>query len=1118
MMHRFLFLLICLSVLTPLSRAQDATRPLLIRQPTISRNKIAFCYADDIWIVNREGGDAQRLTAGVGSKCGPRFSPDGKWIAYTADYYGNPDVFVIPASGGAPQRLTYHPSVDEVEGWSPDGKSVLFASRRTSNTDPPKLFTVPLDGGYPTELPLPMGSSGAFSPDGARIAYTPRFLWQAAWKRYRGGQTMSIWIARLSDSQVEKIPRNNSNDFNPMWIGGKVYFLSDRSGPVSLWAYDTRTRQVEEVVPNRGLDFKSADAAGDAIVYEQFGSVHLLDLASRKTRTISVRLPGEFPEVLPHFEKLEAKRILNANISPSGARAVFEIHGEIVTVPAEKGDIRNLTNSPDVADRDPAWSPDGKRIAWFSDESGEYALHIRDQNGLSNVTRIDLGNPPSYFYAPVWSPDSKKIAYTDKRLNLWYVDLEKKTPVKVDTDYYDSPFHALNPVWSPDSKWLAYAKQLKSHLHAVFIYGLETSNANQITDGFSDALYAGWDKGGKYLYLTASTDVGLGTGWLDMSSIGRPTTRNAYLVVLSKKDPSPLAPESDEEKGPEAKKEAAGGKAKDGDKGKGGEYQEKSSGEKPDAPPAVNIDFEGIGQRILALPVPARNYQGLSAGKEGEVFLHEAPAVFIGDDPPPLTIQKFDVKKRKVDKLLENVVAWVISADGEKMLYRLKDEWRIAGTAEAPKADTAPLKLADMEVYVNPPEEWKQMYHEVWRIQRDFLYDPNAHGLDLHGAEKFYAPFLEKVSTRNDLNYLFTEMLGNLTLGHVFIRGGDHPEPPKVKVGLLGADYTIENGRYRFLKIYNGENWNPELRAPLTQPGVNVTAGEYLLAVNGRDLRGSDEVFSFFQETAGKQVVLKIGADASGAGARDVTVVPVDDEFKLRNLDWIESNRRKVDQMTGGRVAYVQLPDTANGGYTNFNRYFFAQIGKEAAILDERFNHGGYIADYIIDYLRRPLTSLMTTREGHGFASPAGAIYGPKVMIVNEFAGSGGDAMPWYFRRAGIGLLIGVRTWGGLVGIYDYPQLIDGGSVTAPRIAIYGLKGDWEVENRGITPDIEVEMDPAAVRQGHDPQLEKAVEVILEEIKKNPLPEYKKPDYPNYRQRLGCEQGGAAQTGVGCPN
>jgi tricorn protease len=1078
---------LCLLTVASWSWAQS-DKPLLIRHPTISRDKIAFCYAGDLWTVGREGGDAVRLTAGIGEKCDPHYSPDGRWLAYTADSYGNADVFVILASGGEPRRLTHHPAPDAAVGWTPDGKSVLFTSTRTSASDPPKLFTVPLDGGFPTELPLPAGSSGAFAPDGARIAYTPKFQWQAAWKHYRGGQTMAVWIARLSDSSIEKIPRDNSNDFNPMWVGGKIYFLSDRGGPVGLFAYDTDTKKVSEVVHNEGLDLKSASAGPDAIVYEQFGSLHVMDLASDRSKSINVRVSAQFAELQPHFEKLDAKRILNANVSPTGARAVFDVHGEIVTVPAEKGDIRNLTDSPGVADRDPAWSSDGKRIAWFSDESGEYALHVRDQNGLGDVTKVKLGTPGSFFYSPVWSPDSKKIVYTDKRLHVWYVDLDKGSPVKVDTDYYESPFHSLNPVWSPDSKWLAYTKQLKSHLHAVFVYELATAKSTQITDGFSDALYAAWDKSGKYLYLTASTNVGLAASWLDLSSVDRPVTRSAYIVVLSKDDPSPLAPESDEEKGEDAKKEQPSDADKD-------------AKDKPKPPAKVRIDFEGLGQRILALPIPARNYVGLQAGKEGEIFLNEAPSVFNEDGPPPVVVHKFDLKKRKTEKVSEDATAAVLSANGEKLLVRQGDDWKMIATADLQKPPIT-LKLAEMKVWVDPRVEWKQMYHEVWRIQRDFLYDPHAHGLDLAAAEKAYAPFVDTVSSRADLNYLFTEMLGNLTLGHVFINGGDRPEPPKLKVGLLGADYAVENGRYRFIKVYNGENWNPQLRAPLTQPGVNVKAGEYLLAVNGHDVRASDEVFSFFQETANRQIVIKVGPDPRGGNGREVTVVPVESEQALRHLDWIESNRRKVDQLSGGRVAYVHLPDTANGGYTSFNRYFFAQVGKQAAILDERFNHGGFLADYVIDYLRRPMMSMVTAREGNDFSSPGGAIYGPKVMIVNEFAGSGGDAMPWYFRKAGLGTLVGTRTWGGLVGIWDYPQLVDGGSVTAPRGAIYGLQGDWEVENRGINPDIEVEMDPALVRQGRDPQLEKAVEVVLAQLEKNPLPTYTKPAYPNYQNAL----------------
>jgi len=1069
----------------------QSEKPFLLRTSTVSRTHMAFSYAGDIWIVGRDGGEARRLTNGIGAEMRPIFSPDGAVIAFTGEYAGNQDIYVVPAAGGEPRRLTYHPGPDVAVGWTPDGKRILFFSNRSSHSDPGKFFTIPAEGGFPAEIPLPMADEGSFSPDGSKLAYVPNFQWQEAWKGYRGGQTKKIWIVNLADSSIiDKIPRDNSNDFNPMWVGSKIYFLSDRNGPVSLFVYDTATKKVKEVVHNEGLDFKSASAGPGAIVYEQFGSLHLLDTESGRARKIDVRVTGDFPEVRPHFEKLDTKRILAANISPTGVRAIFEVHGEIVTVPAEKGDIRNLTNSPAVADRDPAWSPDGKSLAYFSDESGEYALHIRDQSGMGTVRKIQLGNPPSFFYSPTWAPDSKKIAYTDKRLNIWYVDLEKGVPVRVDTDLYDSPFHNLNPMWSPDSRWLSYTKQLRSHLHAAFVYSLETAKSTQVTDGMSDALYADWDKNGKYLYFTASTDIGLGASWLDMSSLNRPVTRSAYVVVLKKDLPSPLAPESDEEKVKEAKKEGEASPASEKEKG-----QEKE-------PVKVQIDFERISQRILALPIPARNYVGLQAGKEGEVYLAEAPPVASDDGPPSITLQKFVLKTRKTDKLLEGIRAFIISANGEKMLYRQGEQWFIAGTGQAPKPGEGALRLAEMEVYVEPRAEWKQMYHEVWRIERDFLYDPGHHGLDLNAAEKLYAPFLDNINSRDDLNYLFTEMLGNLTLGHVFMSGGDLPEPKKVKGGLLGADYQIENGRYRFARVYDGENWNPQLRAPLTQPGVNVVAGEYLLAVNGRELRASDNIYSYFEETAGKQVALKVGPNPDGSGSREVTVVPAENEFALRNLAWIEGNRRRVDEMTGGRVAYIYLPDTAGGGYTNFNRYFFAQVGKEAAILDERFNHGGDLADYIIDHLRRPVMSLIMAREGEDQSSPSGAIYGPKVMIINQFAGSGGDAMPWYFRKAGIGPLIGTRTWGGLVGIYDYPQLMDGGGVTAPRIAIYGLKGEWEVENKGISPDIEVEMDPKLVREGHDPQLEKAVEVVMEMLKKNPSPVYKKPAYPNYHQQI----------------
>ena len=1114
---RKLALVLCLAFVS-ICQAQT-NPPLLLRQPTVNKMEIVFNYAGDLWAVSREGGDARRLTSAVGSDSDARFSPDGSMIAFTGRYAGNRDVYVMPAAGGQPKRLTYHPGADEVVGWTPDGKNVVFRSARHSyyrfNN---QLYTVSVAGGFAQELPLPIAEEGSLSPDGTHIAYVPHGQWQPAWKHYRGGQTTPIWIADLKDSSIQKLPRENSNDFNPMWVGNTIYFLSDRNGAVSLFAYDLGTKQVREVVKSDGLDFKSASAGPDAIIIEQFGAVKLFDINSGQTKTVQIRVSGDLPELRPQFVTVEPKRLRNVSLSPAGVRVVTEAWGEIFTIPSDKGDIRNLTHSPAVADRDPAWSPDGKWICYFSDEPGEYELQIRDQAGSGPVKHINLGNPPSYFYSPVWSPDSKKILYTDKRLNIWLADVDSAKLTKVDTDRYDVPDRSLNPAWAPDSKWITYTKLLPNHLRAVFVYSLEQAKAWQISDGMSDTEYAVFDKNGKYLYFTASTDVGLSSSWLDMSSLEHPQSRSVYVVVLRKEDPSPLAPESDEEKIKEAKEEAKkeevaakAGKPKE----KAAEEAKEDTAKKKEEPVVVRIDIDGISQRVLALPIPAKNYLGMFAGNTGILFLGEGPAVIRdGDGELGVTIQRFDLSKRKVDKFLDQVNDFSISSDGSKVLYRKGEQFIIASAAEPPgegggkpKPGEGPLKLESMQVYIEPKAMWKQQYHEAWRIERDFLYDPNHHGLDLTKAEKKYAPYVDGLGSRDELNYLFEEALGEIQVGHVFVFGGYQPEVKRIRTGLLGADYVIENGRYRVLRVYNGENWNPDLQAPLTQPGVNVKAGEYILAVNGRDVHGSDDFDSFFEGQGGKQVTVKVGPTPDGKGSRDVTVVPIDSETGLRHLAWVEGNRRKVDELTGGRVAYVHLPNTAGRGFSSFNRYYYAQVGKEAAILDERFNEGGDLADYIIDALRRPLMSLAVTREGERFTSPGAAIYGPKVMIINEMAGSGGDAQPWYFRKAGIGPLIGKQTWGGLVGIWGYPDFIDGGGVTAPRGAIFGLNGEWEVEGNGIKPDYDVDLDPAEVQKGHDPQLEKAVEVVMDLLKKNPLPQYKQPPYPNHQVGTELEAG-----------
>lgn len=1065
--------------------AQDS--PTLFRSPALSRTHIVFEYAGDLWIVEREGGTARRLTTAPGLESGPTFSPDGRWVAYSGESDGNVDVYVIAASGGVPRRLTWHPGADEALGWTSDGRRILFRSPRHSFSRFRRLFTLPLEGAFPEEIPLVMAEEGSFSPDGQRIAYVPLARAFHTWKRYRGGRTTPIWIARLADSEiVDRIPRENSNDFCPMWIGERIYFLSDRSGSVTLFYYDTRSRRVVQALPPGDFDVKHAAAGPDAIVYEQFGSIHLFDWKTQRSRRVPIRLSGDRPEVRPRLERV-AGSIRSASISPSGARAVFEARGEIFTVPAEKGDCRNLTQTPGAAERDPAWSPDGRWIAYFSDATGEYQLEVRDHLGKGEVKRYRLSERPTYYYSPVWSPDSKKIAYTDKALNVWYLDVESGRVVHVDRDRYDGPRRVRHLAWSPDSQWLTYTLQLRNHLRAVFVYSLRTATKIQITDGMSDATLPVFDRDGKHLYFLASTDTGLNIGWRDMSSYFRPVTSSVYVLVLTQELPNPLAPESDEEKAAPPAPARSPSPA-----------EEKTT-------PEVRIDPEGMEQRILALPIPARNYTGVAAGRPGVLFLLETPfraESAVSEQRAGRTLYRFDLKTRKTDRVLEGVAAFALSWNGEKMLYRQGDRWAITSAGGAVKPGEGILRVEGMEARIEPEAEWRQMYREAWRIQRDFFYDPHLHGLDLEATMKRYEPFLSAVSSRWDLEHLFAEMMGELTASHLNVSLSGPHDGRRVSVGLLGADYRIENGRYRFARVYTGESWNPDLRAPLTPPGVNVRAGEYLLAVNGRELRADDNLYSFFEGAAGKQVRLRVGSDPSGAGAREVTVVPLESEMRLRQLAWIEENRRKVDQWSGGRLAYVYLPDTALGGYTSFNRYFFAQVGKQGAILDERFNAGGSQPDYILDYLRRPLLHYRTMREGEDITGPLGGIFGPKVMLINEYAGSGGDTMPWYFRKAGLGPLIGKRTWGGLVGgLGGYPTLIDGGIVTPPAVGFWDPdRGEWVAENVGIAPDIEVEWDPKAARQGRDPQLEKAVEVLLEMLRKNPPREAKRPPFPNYHQ------------------
>lgn len=1078
---------------------------LLLRQPHASNDHVAFVYAGDIWIAGRDGSHPRRLTVHPGVKFTPRFSPDGEWIVYSAGSMERSIwVYAVPVHGGSPRKLTYHPGHDWVQDWTPDGQQILFSSPRDAVTPRyTRFFTVPLAGGFPEPLALPMAWRGVYSPDGRRIAYTRIREPFITWKRYRGGQTTPIWIFDQQTHEVEEIPSNNTNDAYPCWLGDTVYFLSDRNHTMNLFAYDTRSKEVRQVTHHKGFDVRYASAGGGVVVYEQGGRIHLFDPAMESSRALDIRIAADLPQTQARYRKATSF-IRNAHLSPNGARAVFEARGEILTVPAKKGSIRNLTGTPAAHERDPAWSPDGKRIAYFSDTSGEYQLFLRDQAGLEEPEVIDLGDA-TFYHAPRWSPDGRKILFTDKRLNLFFIDLHsaERKPIRVDTDTYDHPNRSLDPVWSPDSAWIAYTRRLDSHMRAVFLYELATGQTHQITDGMSDAISACFSLDGKYLFFAASTNFGLNTGWLDLSSFERPVEHSLYVVVLSKEERSPLFPESDEEEGEkdekDEKKESESQESRaeqngQPEKSNSKEQPEEKQAEQKEAEPVkVRIDLAEIDQRILALPVPARRYRSLQAADGGKLFYLEESSNQNG-----ATLRYFDLKERKSELFLDKVQDYWVSYNGKKLLYRgPSNTYAIVETKEKPKPDHDKLKLDKMEVYVDPRAEWEQMFNEMYRIQRDYFYDPNMHGADWPAVCERYRPFLDHVGHRHDLNYLFGEMMGELVVGHAYVGGGDMEKVDDLAVGLLGADYRVVDGYYQIARIYRGLNWRPELRTPLTEPGVNVNEGDFILAVNGRPLRAPTNIYQLFEMTAERVTMLRVNSQPNDEGARNVLVIPLANETALRHWAWVEENRRKVEAATNGRVAYIYLPDTAGGGYSAFNRYYFSQLDREAVIIDERFNGGGYVADYVIDMLSRPLLSYWATREGKVFPTPNASIFGPKVMIINEFAGSGGDALPHFFRRRRLGTLVGKRTWGGLVGIYDYPALMDDGFVTAPRLAIFSPDGEWEVENEGVAPDIEVEMTPRLVIEGRDPQLETAIELILQALEKEPRPRVSRPASPS---------------------
>ena len=1099
----------------------------LLRTPTISATQIAFAYANNIWTVPRAGGSARRITSFQGQTTNPHFSPDGKWIAFSGEYAGNLDVYVVAADGGEPRRLTWHPGADQVQGWTPDGGSILFASTRATwaPSGAPRFWTVPATGGVEAPMPLPRAYQGKISADGSHIAYRMNNSWDEERRNYRGGQNRPIWIVDLKTYDLVSPVWTDSKDVDPVWLDDTVYFISDRDGVANVWSYQLSSKKSAQVTKFTDFDVKALDSGAGALVFEQAGYVHELDPKSGREHVVNIAAAGDFPWMMPNWKDV-TNRMTNMSLSPTGKRILVEARGEVFTIPADKGDVRNLTNSSSSAERDPAWSPDGKFISYFSDKSGEYRLYVEAQDGLTPAREIALKNP-THYYTASWSPDSKKILFSDTNLKVWVLDVASGVAKIVGNDPWMVPNRTLDPVWSPDSKWVAYATRLRSMYHAIFVSNVETGETKQITDGLADAVSPAWDASGKYLWFLASTDFGLRSQWLDMTSYDHDENFGLYLAVLKKSDASPLLPESDEDKGVGGAPPAPDGGNRPARATGSPEPGAEASSEEPAAqtprrgrpPITVQIDFDRLQQRIISVPgVPERQYSDLLAGADGTVFyLESAPGPNTGA-PRGAELWRYRLSDRKAASFVNGVVAYDVSNDGKKLVYRTPGAGGGVGGQGAPPSPSIFLVDADknpppagqgrinatLRMYLDPKEEFKQIFNEGWRNERDYLYVPNMHGSDWPKMKEMYGQLLPYVNHRADLNYLLDMMGAEIAIGHSYVRGGEMPEVPAVRGGLLGADFSIENGRYRLSRIYDNESWNPELRAPLSAPGVNVTTGDYILAINGIELKAPDNIHRLLDGTAGRQTALTVNSTPSMDGARQVTVIPAATEQGLRTRAWVESNRRLVEKLSGGQLAYVYLPNTGQPGYTSFNRYYFSQQEKKGVVVDERFNGGGSAADYIIDVLGRDFDGYFNNVAGdrYPFTSPAAGIWGPKVMIINEMAGSGGDLMPYMFKRRKLGLLVGKRTWGGLVHTADTPTFVDGGSMIAPRGGFFTRDNKWAVENEGVAPDIDVENLPKDVIAGRDPQLERAVDEAMRLLKANPVDRsIKEPPSPVWGQR-----------------
>jgi tricorn protease len=1040
----------------------------LLRQPDISTSQMTFAYGSDIWVSSINGGEAKRITSTQAVESNPYFSPDGKLIAFSSNRSGYQAVYVVASEGGEAKQVTWHPSGSLVRGWSTDGKRILYASSRETAPSPyNRLWTTGITENVPSLVHSQWGFDGAFAPDGEHLIIDRVSRWDSEWRAYRGGQNTPLIILNTTTSKEELLPNESTTDIQPLWLGDVVYFLSDRDLVSNIWSYHTKTKVLEQITSFKGSDIKWLAGHDNTLAYEREGYLHLLDLNTRASKQTQITVIGDFPWAATQWEDVSSS-VRTASLSPNGKRIIAASRGDIFTVPLEFGDSRNITETTNAADRAPIWSPKGDKLAWFSDIDGKgYALMLASQDGMDTPTSIAIGES-KMAWNPSWSPDGKYIAFVDDDVRLRVLNLDTKAIRTIDIGGTNIERGSIQMNWSPDSNWIAYAKAGSNNFRQIFIWSVKNGQKRAITDAFADSFSPAWDLNHKQFYFLASTEVALGSGWANTSSMSSSPSYAAYVVNLQQDDPSPFKPKSDEET-PVKEKE----KTKEPNKKKDKKGTDEEAPKK-----VVKIDFDKLSRRTLALPIPERAYNFIAPGPEG--------AVFIGENVPNergLALKKFTLEDQKSKDFLSGVRNVSITGNGAHLLANLNGQWKVIDT-KGDSGESGKTVNVDLQLKLDRSMEWKQMFEEAWRYERDYFYDPNLHGRDWNVVYERYAPLVPFIKHRADLTYVLDQVNGELSVGHSFVFGGDYPKVADSKMGMLGADMSVENNRWKINRRYTTESWNPGLSGPLDAPGINIKDGYYVVGVNGNELTGSDNLHKYLDGTLDKQTILHINSKPNFEGAWQEIVKPIRSENSLRQRTWVEDNRRLVDSLSNGRLGYVWVPNTSGRGYVSFNRYYFAQQDKEGAVIDERFNGGGLLDDYMVDLMTRSLRAGLTNEVPNGkpMRLPAG-ILGPKVLLINEMAGSGGDFFPWVFRQQKAGKLIGTTTWGGLVKSSVHYGLVDGGALTSPDNAVFDpINNKWIAENVGIAPDIEVRQDALSLSNGNDPQLERGVQELLKQL------------------------------------